>query len=60
MNKTAEFLVFGATGQQGGAVARALRAQGREVRAFVRDPHSEKAQALRAAGITLAAGRNKR
>ncbi|HAU8264369.1 NmrA family NAD(P)-binding protein [Citrobacter sp. MNAZ 1397] len=31
-------------------------AQGREVRAFVRDPHSEKAQALRAAGITLAIG----
>jgi nucleoside-diphosphate-sugar epimerase len=34
MNKTAEFLVFGATGQQGGAVAIALRAQGREVRAL--------------------------
>jgi nucleoside-diphosphate-sugar epimerase len=50
MNTTAEFLVFGATGQQGGAVARALRAQGREVRAFVRDPHSEKAQALRPQG----------
>lgn len=56
MNKTAEFLVFGATGQQGGAVAHALRAAGREVRAFVRDPHSEKAQALMAAGITLAVG----
>ncbi|SFT43840.1 Uncharacterized conserved protein YbjT, contains NAD(P)-binding and DUF2867 domains [Kosakonia arachidis] len=56
MNKTAEFLVFGATGQQGGAVARALRADGREVRAFVRDPYSKKAQALMAVGITLAVG----
>lgn len=56
MKKTAEFLVFGTTGQQGGSVARALRAAGREVRAFVRDPYSEKAQALMAAGITLAVG----
>lgn len=51
-----EFLVFGATGQQGGVVARALRAAGREVRAFVRDPQSEKAKALVAQGITLAIG----
>jgi uncharacterized protein YbjT (DUF2867 family) len=51
-----EFLVFGTTGQQGGAVARALRKAGREVRAFVRNPQSEQARALVAEGITLAVG----
>ncbi|MEN0579903.1 NmrA/HSCARG family protein [Phytobacter palmae] len=56
MNQPAEFLVFGATGQQGGAVAHALRANGRKVRGFVRDPYSEKAKALMASGITLAVG----
>lgn len=56
MKHTAEFLVFGATGQQGGAVARALRRAGRQVRAFVRDPHSERASELAAEGITLAVG----
>jgi uncharacterized protein YbjT (DUF2867 family) len=57
MQNTPEFLVFGATGQQGGAVARALRQAGRQVRAFVRDPNSEKAKALVAGGMTLAIGR---
>jgi uncharacterized protein YbjT (DUF2867 family) len=56
MLTTSEFLVFGATGQQGGAVARALRKAGREVRAFVRNPQSEQARALVAEGITLAVG----
>ena len=56
MTHTAEFLVFGATGQQGGAVARALRRAGRQVRAFVRNPHSEVARALTTEGITLAIG----
>lgn len=56
MSNPSEFLVFGATGQQGGAVARALRDAGREVRAFVRDPHGEKARALTASGISLAVG----
>ena len=56
MDLTAEFLVFGATGQQGGAVARALKAKGRKVRAFVRDPESGKAKALAAEGISLAIG----
>ena len=56
MTYPAEFLVFGATGQQGGAVARALRAKGHQVRGFVRDKHSEKAKALLAEGITLAQG----
>ena len=56
MSNTPEFLVFGATGQQGGVVATALREAGREVRAFVRDPQSEKAKALATRGITLAVG----
>ncbi|MFD1910704.1 NmrA/HSCARG family protein [Halodurantibacterium flavum] len=56
MSSSPEFLVFGATGQQGCVVARALREAGREVRAFVRDPQSERARALAAEGITLAVG----
>lgn len=56
MSNTPEFLVFGATGQQGGAVTRALLEAGRKVRAFVRDPHSEKAKSLAADGVVLAAG----
>ncbi|MCV9941294.1 MULTISPECIES: NmrA/HSCARG family protein [unclassified Rhizobium] len=56
MSNTPEFLVFGATGQQGGAVTRALREAGREVRAFVRDPYSEKAKSLAADGVSLVAG----
>jgi uncharacterized protein YbjT (DUF2867 family) len=34
-------LVFGATGQQGGSVATALRSHGWQVKALVRDPKSE-------------------
>lgn len=49
-------LVFGATGQQGGSVARALLASGWKVRAFVRDPAGEKARALEDAGGRLAKG----
>ncbi|WP_025591284.1 NmrA/HSCARG family protein [Agrobacterium tumefaciens] len=56
MSNTPEFLVFGATGQQGGAVTRALRNAGREVRAFVRDPYSEKSKSLAANGVDLAVG----
>lgn len=56
MDHTAEFLVFGATGQQGGAVARALKAKERKVRAFVRNPESTKSKALAAEGISLATG----
>ncbi|MDI7864200.1 NmrA/HSCARG family protein [Rhizobiaceae bacterium n13] len=56
MDHTAEFLVFGATGQQGGAVARALKAKGRQVRAFVRNPESIKSKALAAEGMSLAIG----
>jgi uncharacterized protein YbjT (DUF2867 family) len=56
MSNTPEFLVSGATGQQGGAVTRALLEAGRAVRAFVRDPPSEKAKSLVADGVTLAVG----
>ncbi|PXX64066.1 uncharacterized protein YbjT (DUF2867 family) [Nocardia tenerifensis] len=49
-------LVTGATGNQGGATARKLLADGRAVRALVRDPHAPAAQALAAAGAELAVG----
>ena len=49
-------LVIGATGQQGGATARQLLDRGRRVDAFVRDPDSAAAGALRAAGADLVAG----
>lgn len=47
--------VFGATGQQGGAVVDALLARGARVRALVRNPRSAKAQALAARGVELSA-----
>jgi uncharacterized protein YbjT (DUF2867 family) len=56
MQQCKEFLIFGATGQQGGAVARALRARGETVRAFVRDPQSNNARALAELGIKLVVG----
>jgi len=50
-------LVFGATGAQGGSVARHLLARGRyAVRAITRDPQSEKAQALSAQGVEVVGG----
>lgn len=49
-------LVLGGTGRQGGAVARELLRRGRSVRALVRDPGKEEAQALRAAGAVLVGG----
>ncbi|MEU3462815.1 NmrA/HSCARG family protein [Streptomyces sp. NPDC006733] len=49
-------LVIGATGQQGGATARALLDRGRPVRALVRDPASHPAQALAGAGADLVVG----
>jgi uncharacterized protein YbjT (DUF2867 family) len=49
-------LVLGATGGQGGAVASALLSAGRPVRALVRDPHSDRASRLAAAGAELATG----
>jgi uncharacterized protein YbjT (DUF2867 family) len=49
-------LVFGATGQQGGSVAAALRKAGWKVRALVREPASEGSAALRAAGVDVVQG----
>lgn len=48
------FAVVGATGQQGGATARALLDAGATVRALVRDPEKPAAQSLAAAGAQLA------
>ena len=45
--------VVGATGKQGGAVARSLLERGHEVRAVTRDPESVKAKGLAKAGATL-------
>ena len=49
-------LVTGATGQQGGAVARHLISSGWSVRAIVRDPSSKKAAALAEPGANLVKG----
>lgn len=49
-------LVTGATGQQGGAVARHLLADGWSIRALVRDMNKDSAKALAAQGIELVAG----
>lgn len=49
-------LVFGSTGQQGGAVAASLLSQGWRVRAFVRDMNSHKSRQLAAAGAQLVHG----
>lgn len=49
-------LVTGATGTQGGAVARALMSGGHRVRAFTRKPDGAAARALVAAGAEVAAG----
>ncbi|MEH2053962.1 NmrA/HSCARG family protein [Nostoc sp.] len=50
-------LVTGATGNQGGAVARHLLKRGNfKVRAFVRDPNKPAAQALQQAGAELVTG----
>ena len=49
-------LVFGATGQQGGSVASALKNKGWPVRALVRDPNSVKAKALSDLGVELLQG----
>lgn len=48
--------VTGATGQQGGAVARALLANDHAVRALTRNPSSEAARALVAAGADVREG----
>src|SRR5213595_3214598 len=49
-------LVTGATGQQGGAVARELLARGHRVRAMTRKPDSDAAQALARLGAEVVQG----
>ena len=56
MTKTGTILVTGATGQQGGAVARALLAGGHKVRAMTRKPEGEAARALAGKGAELVRG----
>jgi uncharacterized protein YbjT (DUF2867 family) len=46
--------VFGATGKQGGSVVDALLTHGAHVRALVRNPESDRAQALAGRGVELA------
>ncbi|CAM5383861.1 NmrA/HSCARG family protein [Mycolicibacterium aubagnense] len=55
-NDKPPILVFGATGRQGGAVARALRQAQWPVRALVRDTAAPKSIALRDAGVELVQG----
>jgi uncharacterized protein YbjT (DUF2867 family) len=56
MPKQELILVTGATGQQGGAVARELLASGYRVRAMTRTPESDQGRALANLGATVAQG----
>jgi uncharacterized protein YbjT (DUF2867 family) len=57
MDKTRDIiLITGATGNQGGAIARQLLADGYQVRAMTRDPQGDRAQALAARGAKLVQG----
>lgn len=56
MSNTRSILVSGATGQQGGAVARALAARGHRVKGLTRRPDSDGAKRLAADGIEVVAG----
>ena len=49
-------LVIGATGQQGGAVARELLARGYQVRGLTRNPAGERAQAMADLGAVMVRG----
>jgi uncharacterized protein YbjT (DUF2867 family) len=51
MSKT--FLVTGATGYQGGSLARVLRSQNHNVNALIRDPSSPKVLALKDLGVRI-------
>ncbi|MFI8008142.1 NmrA family NAD(P)-binding protein [Streptomyces sp. NPDC086010] len=53
---TLRVTVLGATGGQGGGVARALLEAGHTVRAVVRDPAGDRAQALRGTGAEVVSG----
>jgi uncharacterized protein YbjT (DUF2867 family) len=56
MSKSLSVLVTGATGKQGGAVARALIKKGHKVRALTRKPDSQGALELKKLGAELAVG----
>src|SRR5215207_8478069 len=56
MDQGTVVLVTGATGMQGGAVARRLLAAGRRVRALARSPKGSAAQALARAGAEVVKG----
>lgn len=56
MARNEVILVTGATGQQGGAVARSLLQRGQKVRALTRNPAKAKAEELRKLGAEVVAG----
>lgn len=56
MSTKRSVLVTGATGQQGGAVARALLSRGHRVKALTRKPDSDAARQLMTAGADLVTG----
>ncbi|MCB1487134.1 MAG: NmrA/HSCARG family protein [Bauldia sp.] len=56
MSSKRTVFVTGATGQQGGAVARALLARGHKIRALTRNPSSDAAKALAKAGVDVREG----
>jgi len=56
MTSKRSILVTGATGQQGGAVARALLSRGHRVKALTRKPDSDAARQLVGAGAEVVAG----
>jgi len=56
MSNIRSVLVTGATGQQGGAVVRALIARGHRVKALSRKPDSDGAKRLAAAGVEVVTG----
>ena len=58
MSKQLNVLVIGATGQQGGSVARLLLSRGHRVRAFTRSAESPAALQLQELGAELAVGDN--
>ena len=56
MSKQLTVLVIGATGQQGGSVARQLLGTGHRVRAFTRNADSSAARQIESLGAELAVG----
>lgn len=56
MTSSGTIALYGATGNQGGAVLDALLSRGASVRALVRDPASERARAVASRGVELVEG----